>query len=234
MTTMLSSLATIVLVALCVWVLGRTLLRLAGVLLLAGGLLQTAATGSPTAQLAARRVFLKVLPSRLDPTKRWGSPNVPPTGGRNPPFTAGVPPSSGAFPRSRTRPIASPPGEETRPKPSTNPQRKGREKDVDHKDAPPAPPHGHFGQAAKPAWLTDKPRMARLGIEPRTPRFSATRKRCRERRKSPANPRVVGWTLGASIPVVRYGSALVKDVAEASRPLQRLTSKACSRRGPKR
>jgi hypothetical protein len=98
MTTMLSLLATIVLVALCVWVLGSVLLRLAGVLLLAGGLLQTAATGSPTAALLtilgalawlaghrhhycgsplARRVFFEVLPSQLDPTKRWGIPNVP-------------------------------------------------------------------------------------------------------------------------------------------------------------
>jgi hypothetical protein len=106
MTGLLSLLATGVLVALGFWLLGGVLLRVGGVLLVSGGLLSTAATGSPSAALLtvlggvawlggqwlfglrhhcfssplARRVFLEALPRQLDPTRRWGIPNVPPEG----------------------------------------------------------------------------------------------------------------------------------------------------------
>jgi hypothetical protein len=103
MTGLLSLLATGVLIVLGFWLLGGVVLRVGGVLLVAGGLLSTAATGSPSAALAtvlgglawlcgqwhhaarhhcissplARRVFLEALPRQLDPTRRWGLPNVP-------------------------------------------------------------------------------------------------------------------------------------------------------------
>ena len=106
MTGLLSLLATGVLVALGFWLLGGVMLRVGGVLLVAGGLLSTAATGSPSAALLtvlgglawlggqwhyaarhhcfssplARRVFHEALPRQLDPTRRWGIPNVPPEG----------------------------------------------------------------------------------------------------------------------------------------------------------
>ena len=104
MTGLLSLLATGVLVALGFWLLGGIVLRVGGILLVAGGLLSTAATGSPSAAMLtvlgglawlggqwhyaarhhcfssplARRVFLEALPRQLDPTRRWGIPNVPP------------------------------------------------------------------------------------------------------------------------------------------------------------
>jgi hypothetical protein len=100
---LLSLLATGVLIALGVWLLGGIVLRVGGILLVAGGLPSTAGTGSPSAALAtllgalawlggqwhhgarhrrfssplARRVFLDALPRQLDPTRRWGIPNVP-------------------------------------------------------------------------------------------------------------------------------------------------------------
>lgn len=104
MTGLLSLLATGVLVALGSWLLGGVVLRVGGVLLVAVGLLSTAATGSPSAAMLtvfgglawlaghwlfglrhhyfssplARRVFHEVLPLQLDPTRGWGIPNVPP------------------------------------------------------------------------------------------------------------------------------------------------------------
>ena len=76
MTGLLSLLATGVLATLGVWLLGGVVLRVGGVLLVAVGLLSTAATGSPL----ARRVFHEALPRQLDPTRGWGIPNVPPEG----------------------------------------------------------------------------------------------------------------------------------------------------------
>jgi len=104
MTGLLSLLATGVLVALGIWLLGGVMLRVGGLLLATTGLLSTAMTGSPSTVLLtvlgalawlagqwaygarhhcfssplARRVFLEVLPRQLDPTRRWGIPNVPP------------------------------------------------------------------------------------------------------------------------------------------------------------
>jgi hypothetical protein len=104
MTAVLSFAATGVLITLGVWVMGGLVLRIGGAMLIAGGLLRTAITGSPSSALLstvgaiawlaghwlfavrhhyyvsplARRVFLEVLPSRLDPARRWGIPNVPP------------------------------------------------------------------------------------------------------------------------------------------------------------
>ena len=104
MSGLLSLLATGVLVALGIWLLGGVVLRVGGVLMVAVGLLSTAATGSPSAALAtvlgglawlaghwlyglrhhyfrsplARRVFLEALPRGLDPTRRWGIRTVPP------------------------------------------------------------------------------------------------------------------------------------------------------------
>jgi len=101
---LLSALATGVLIALGVWLMGGLVLRVGGLILAATGLLSTAMTGAPTAALMtavgalawlagqwvygarhhyfasplARRVFLQALPRRLDPTRRWGIPNIPP------------------------------------------------------------------------------------------------------------------------------------------------------------
>jgi hypothetical protein len=106
MTGLLSLLATGVLVALGLWLLGGIVLRFGGILLVAVGLLSTAASGSPAAALLtllgavawlagqwlfglrhhyfssplARHVFHEALPRQFDPTRRWGIPNVPPEG----------------------------------------------------------------------------------------------------------------------------------------------------------
>jgi hypothetical protein len=106
MTGLLSLLATGVLVALGIWLLGGIVLRVGGILLVAVGLLSTAATGSPSVALLtllgavawlcgqwhygachhcfssplARRVFHEALPRPFDPTRGWGLPNVPPEG----------------------------------------------------------------------------------------------------------------------------------------------------------
>jgi len=103
MTGVLSWLATGALVALGFWLLGGLVLRVGGVILVVGGLLSTAATGSLAAALLsllgglawlgghwlfavrhhhfssplARRVFYEALPRSLDPTRRWGVPQVP-------------------------------------------------------------------------------------------------------------------------------------------------------------
>jgi hypothetical protein len=99
----LSLAATAILAALATWVIGGWVLRTAGAILAVGGLLSTAASGSLTMAVAtlvgavawlaghwlyavrhhyfrtplARRMFLKALPSRLDPTRRWGVPTIP-------------------------------------------------------------------------------------------------------------------------------------------------------------
>jgi hypothetical protein len=104
MTGLLSLLATGVLVVLGLWLLGGIVLRVGGILLVAVGLVSTAASGSPAAALLtvlgsvawlagqwlfavryhyyssplARRVFLEALPRQLDPTRGWGIPNIPP------------------------------------------------------------------------------------------------------------------------------------------------------------
>lgn len=104
MSPLLSWLASGVLVVVGVWLLGGVLLRTGGALLAVGGLFGTAATGSMPmvaigilgmlAWLAghwlfalrhhyyrspfARRVFNDTLPVALNPTRRWGIPNVPP------------------------------------------------------------------------------------------------------------------------------------------------------------
>lgn len=103
MTALLSLLASGILVALAVWLLGGLVLRVAGGVLGTGGLLGTAMTGSPGMAGAAilggmawlgghwlfamrhhyfcsplaRRVFTDAL-GRLNPTRGWGVPNVPP------------------------------------------------------------------------------------------------------------------------------------------------------------
>jgi hypothetical protein len=92
-------LATIVL-----WMIGGTLLRVAGLMVILAGLASTAISGRPSGAVAAligsvvwlaghwlyavrhhhfrsplaRRIFLTVLPAPLDPTRGWGVPNVPP------------------------------------------------------------------------------------------------------------------------------------------------------------
>jgi len=103
MSAALSLIAYGIIAALGVWVLGGLVLRAGGVLLAAGGLLGTAATGSLSMAAAAllgvlawlaghwlfalrhhyflsplaRRIFNDALPA-LNPTRRWGIPNVPP------------------------------------------------------------------------------------------------------------------------------------------------------------
>lgn len=102
MTALLSLLASGILVALAVWLLGGLVLRVAGAVLGAGGLLGTAMTGSPGMAVAAilggmawlggqwlfavrhhyfrsplaRRIVLRVLPAAFDPTHGWGVPSV--------------------------------------------------------------------------------------------------------------------------------------------------------------
>jgi len=104
MTGLLSLLATGVLIVLGLWLLGGIVLRVGGILLVAVGLVSTAASGSPAVALLtvlgalawlaghwlyavryhyfssplARRVFLEALPRQLDPTRGWGIPNIPP------------------------------------------------------------------------------------------------------------------------------------------------------------
>jgi hypothetical protein len=103
MNVLLSIAASGVLVALGVWLLAGIALRVGGIVLAVGGLVSTAATGSPAMALAAilgglawlaghwlfalrhhyfgsplvRRIFLEAMPT-LDPTRRWGVPNIPP------------------------------------------------------------------------------------------------------------------------------------------------------------
>jgi hypothetical protein len=103
MSGLLSLVATGVIIALGVWLLGGVVLRIGGVLLVTVGLLSTAMTGSLSAVLVtalgclaclaghwlfglrhhyfcsplARRVFHEGLPPQLDPTRGWGIPNVP-------------------------------------------------------------------------------------------------------------------------------------------------------------
>jgi len=102
MSGLLSLAATAILVALATWVIGGWVLRTAGAFFALGGLLCTADTGSATMAVAtlvgvaawlaghwlyalrhhyyrnplARRIFLDALPSRLDPTRRWGVPTI--------------------------------------------------------------------------------------------------------------------------------------------------------------
>ena len=104
MNAALSLATTGILVALALWLLGGVLLRVGGLLFAVGGLLFTATSGSPSAALLtvlgglawlcgqwhygarhhcfrsplARRVFHEALPRQLDPTRRWGIPNIPP------------------------------------------------------------------------------------------------------------------------------------------------------------
>jgi hypothetical protein len=103
MAWLLSWLAIAVFVALAAWCFGGLALRVGGVMLFAGALLTTVETGSPTgvvfasfgglawlgghwlyavrhrffASPLARRIFVQVLPRRLDPTRRWGIRTVP-------------------------------------------------------------------------------------------------------------------------------------------------------------
>jgi hypothetical protein len=103
MSPLLSLIATGVLIALGLWLFGSAVLRLGGAVLAVGGLFSTAVTGSLAMALAAvfgvlawlaghwlfalryhyfrsplaRRVFNDVLVP-LNPTRRWGIPNVPP------------------------------------------------------------------------------------------------------------------------------------------------------------
>ncbi len=98
MTAALSLLASGILVALAVWLLGGFVLRVGGAVLAIGGLLSTAVTGSPAMAAAtilggvawlaghwlyavrhheyasplARRVFNQVLPRTLNAARRWG------------------------------------------------------------------------------------------------------------------------------------------------------------------
>lgn len=108
MNALLSTTATFMLAALGLWLFGGLMLRAAGALLAVGALFQAASTGAPMSAVLsvlggatwlaghwlfairhhhyrsplARRLFLQALPARLDPTRRWGVPNVPRDGTR--------------------------------------------------------------------------------------------------------------------------------------------------------
>ena len=99
----LSLLAACILAALALWLFGSIAFRVGGVALSVGGLMSTAMTGSPAMAAAsilgvlawlaghwlfalrhhyfcsplARRIFNDALVP-LNPTRRWGIPNVPP------------------------------------------------------------------------------------------------------------------------------------------------------------
>jgi hypothetical protein len=103
MAWLLSWPAIAVFVALAAWCFGGIALRVGGILLFAGALLMTAEMGSLTgvmfasfgglawlgghwlyavrhhyfASPLARRIFVQVLPWRLDPTRGWGIRMVP-------------------------------------------------------------------------------------------------------------------------------------------------------------
>jgi hypothetical protein len=98
-----SLLATGALAALALWLFGSTALRIGGAALSVSGLVSTVVTGSPAMAVAsllgvlawlaghwlfalrhhyfcsplARRIFTDAL-TLLNPTRRWGIPNVPP------------------------------------------------------------------------------------------------------------------------------------------------------------
>jgi hypothetical protein len=98
MSSLLSLLATGVLIALGLWMFGSIVLRVGGVVLAVGGLVSTATTGSPAMAAAsilgalawlaghwlfavrnhyyasplARRVFNQALPRTLNTARRWG------------------------------------------------------------------------------------------------------------------------------------------------------------------
>jgi hypothetical protein len=104
MVAVLSVLVPVVLIGVAFWLLGGIVLRVGGLLLFIASLFAVAVGGSPVllivgvigglAWLAghwlfalrhhdyssplARRIFLQVLPRRLDPTRGWGIPTVPP------------------------------------------------------------------------------------------------------------------------------------------------------------
>jgi len=104
MTVVVLLAARALLLALAVWLFGGFVLRAGGAALALSGLALAALTGSVGMALAgilgglawlagqwlfgvrhhyyrsalARRVFLEWLPARLDPTRRWGVPNIPP------------------------------------------------------------------------------------------------------------------------------------------------------------
>jgi len=93
-----------VMIGIGIWLFGGVVLRAGGAASLTVGLLLAADTGSASAALIAvlgtlgwlaghwlfavrnhyyrsplaRRVFLVAMPRRLDPTRGWGLPNVPP------------------------------------------------------------------------------------------------------------------------------------------------------------
>jgi hypothetical protein len=104
MNGLLSLAACAIIATVTVWLFGGFVLRACGALLAFGGVASTALTGSPRMAVAAilgglawlagqwlfglrhhyyrsplaRRFFLQWLPARLDPTRGWGVPNVPP------------------------------------------------------------------------------------------------------------------------------------------------------------
>jgi len=78
--------------------------------------------------------------------------------------------------------------------------------------------HGGFGTQRGAAILSFAPgqTMARGGLEPPTPRFSATNNRGPDRRECPANRWVLGRASCASIPVVWGGSGWDPSSVEAA------------------
>lgn len=96
----------------------------------------------------------------------------------------------------------------------------GPEKDLTRKTALRAPPQTTSPFASKPARVQASLEMARLGIEPRTPRFSGTGNWARNSHESPANRPVAGRALSGAIPVVSGSFEGVKDVAGRPRPFR--------------
>ena len=98
------------------------------------------------------------------------------------------------------------------------PQGLGREKDVARKTTLPGPPRTAQPTVSKHAHVQASYEMARLGIEPRTPRFSGTGRWPRKGQESPASRLVDIPARSDSIPVISVSSVRVKDVADPPRP----------------
>ncbi len=83
-----------------------------------------------------------------------------------------------------------------------------------------------FVRSSHTSHVQESSEMARLGIEPRTPRFSGTGNWRRKRQKRPANRGVDNCVCSAAIPVDCCSYPRLKDVAGPPRPFRLLHATA--------